>query len=200
MEENKMENVTKKVTAVDEFNIILAEDKMLKEMSKEHSAYQDSFHTWLCTQMDDAELVLGILKEDRTIAGAEEFVFENARKQATRMNGGMGAMVDDVTVYGWVRDYFTMEKLPQKEKPKERISPTSKEYLAKMRKRKIKDLEENPKYKDYLANLKESASAETYQATIDELLQGGKPKAKAKSKQAKEEEFEEISLFDTTEL
>ena len=135
-----MENVTKKVTAVDEFNIILAEDKMLKEMSKEHSAYQDSFHTWLCTQMDDAELVLGILKEDRTIAGAEEFVFENARKQATRMNGGMGAMVDDVTVYGWVRDYFTMEKLPQKEKPKERISPTSKEYLAKMRKRKIKDL------------------------------------------------------------
>ena len=195
-----MENVTKKVTAVDEFNIILAEDKMLKEMSKEHSAYQDSFHTQLCTQMDDAELVLGILKEDRTIAGAEEFVFENARKQATRMNGGMGAMVDDVTVYGWVRDYFTMEKLPQKEKPKERISPTSKEYLAKMRKRKIKDLEENPKYKDYLANLKESASAETYQATIDELLQGGKPKAKAKSKQAKEEEFEEISLFDTTEL
>ena len=195
-----MENVTKKVTAVDEFNIILAEDKMLKEMSKEHSAYQDSFHTWLCTQMDDAELVLGILKEDRTFAGAEEFVFENARKQATRMNGGMGAMVDDVTVYGWVRDYFTMEKLPQKEKPKERISPTSKEYLAKMRKRKIKDLEENPKYKDYLANLKESASAETYQATIDELLQGGKPKAKAKSKQAKEEEFEEISLFDTTEL
>ena len=195
-----MENVTKKVTAVDEFNIILAEDKMLKEMSKEHSAYQDSFHTWLCTQMDDAELVLGILKEDRTIAGAEEFVFENSRKQATRMNGGMGAMVDDVTVYGWVRDYFTMEKLPQKEKPKERISPTSKEYLAKMRKRKIKDLEENPKYKDYLANLKESASAETYQATIDELLQGGKPKAKAKSKQAKEEEFEEISLFDTTEL
>ena len=195
-----MENVTKKVTAVDEFNIILAEDKMLKEMSKEHSAYQDSFHTWLCTQMDDAELVLGILKEDRTIAGAEEFVFENARKQATRMNGGMGAMVDDVTVYGWVRDYFTMEKLPQKEKPKERISPTSKEYLAKMRKRKIKDLEENPKYKDYLANLKESASAETYQATIDELLQGGKTKAKAKSKQAKEEEFEEISLFDTTEL
>ena len=195
-----MENVTKKVTAVDEFNIILAEDKMLKEMSKEHSAYQDSFHTWLCTQMDDAELVLGILKEDITIAGAEEFVFENARKQATRMNGGMGAMVDDVTVYGWVRDYFTMEKLPQKEKPKERISPTSKEYLAKMRKRKIKDLEENPKYKDYLANLKESASAETYQATIDELLQGGKPKAKAKSKQAKEEEFEEISLFDTTEL
>ena len=195
-----MENVTKKVTAVDEFNIILAEDKMLKEMSKEHSAYQDSFHTWLCTQMDDAELVLGILKEDRTIAGAEEFVFENARKQATRMNGGMGAMVDDVTVYGWVRDYFTMEKLPQKEKPKERISPTSKEYLAKMRKRKIKDLEENPKYKDYLANLKESASAETYQATIDELLQGGKPKAKAKSKQAKEEEFEEISLFDTNEL
>ena len=195
-----MENVTKKVTAVDEFNIILAEDKMLKEMSKEHSAYQDSFHTWLCTQMDDAELVLGILKEDRTIAGAEEFVFENARKQATRMNGGMGAMVDDVTVYGWVRDYFTMEKLPQKEKPKERISPTSKEYLAKMRKRKIKDLGENPKYKDYLANLKESASAETYQATIDELLQGGKPKAKAKSKQAKEEEFEEISLFDTTEL
>lgn len=195
-----MENVTKKVTAVDEFNIILAEDKMLKEMSKEHSAYQDSFHTWLCTQMDDAELVLGILKEDRTIAGAEEFVFENARKQATRMNGGMGAMVDDVTVYGWVRDYFTMEKLPQKEKPKERISPTSKEYLAKMRKRKIKDLEENPKYKDYLANLKESASAETYQATIDELLQGDKPKAKTKSKQANEKEFEEISLFDTSEL
>lgn len=199
-----MENVTKKVTAVDEFNIILAEDKMLKEMSKEHSAYQDSFHNWLCTQMDDAELVSGILKEDRTIAGAEEFVLDKAVKQAARMNSGgplvKGAMIDSITVFGWVRDYFTMEKLPQKEKPKERINPTSEEYLAKVRKRKIKDLEENPKYKDYLANLKESASAETYQATIDELLQGGKPKAKAKSKQAKEEEFEEISLFDTTEL
>lgn len=199
-----MENVTKKVTAVDEFNIILAEDKMLKEMSKEHSPYQDSFHTWLCTQMDDAELVLGILKEDRTIAGAEEFVLDKAVKQATRMNSGgplvEGAMIDSITVFGWVRDYFTMEKLPQKEKPKERISPTSKEYLAKVRKRKIKDLEENPKYKDYLAGLKKTASDETYQATIDELLQGGKPKAKAKSKQAKEEEFEEISLFDTSEL
>ena len=199
-----MENVTKKVTAVDEFNIILAEDKMLKEMSKEHSAYQDSFHTWLCTQMDDAELVSGILKEDRTIAGAEEFVLDKAVKQATRMNSGgqlvEGAMIDSITVFGWVRDYFTMEKLPEKKKPKTRISPTSKEYLAKVRKRKIKDLEENPKYKDYLANLKESASAETYQATIDELLQGGKPKAKTKSKQAKEKEFEEISLFDTSEL
>lgn len=199
-----MENVTKKVTAVDEFNIILAEDKMLKEMSKEHSAYQDSFHNWLCTQMDDAELVLGILKEDRTIAGAEEFVLDKAVKQATGMNSGgplvKGAMIDSITVFGWVRDYFTMEKLPQKEKPKERISPTSKECLAKVRERKIKDLEENPKYKDYLANLKESASAETYQATIDELLQGDKPKAKTKSKQAKEKEFEEISLFDTTEL
>lgn len=199
-----MENVTKKVTAVDEFNIILAEDKMLKEMSKEHSAYQDSFHTWLCTQMDDAELVSGILKEDRTIAGAEEFVLDKAVKQATRMNSGgplvEGAMIDSITVFGWVRDYFTMEKLPEKEKPKVRINPTSEEYLAKVRKRKTKDLEENPKYKDYLANLKESASAETYQATIDELLQGDKPKAKTKSKQAKEKEFEEISLFDTSEL
>ena len=195
-----MENVTKKVTAVDEFNIILAEDKMLKEMSKEHSAYQDSFHNWLCTQMDDAELVSGILKEDRTIAGAEEFVFGKARELATKMNGGMGVMVDDATVFGWVRDYFTMEKIPEKEKPKTRISPTSEEYLAKARERKIKDLEENPKYKDYLAGLKETASAETYQETIDELLQGDKPKAKTKSKQAKEKEFEEISLFDTSEL
>ena len=199
-----MENVTKKVTAVDEFNIILAEDKMLKEMSKEHSAYQDSFHNWLCTQMDDAELVSGILKDDRTIAGAEEFVLDKAVKQATRMNSGgplvEGAMIDSITVFGWVRDYFTMEKIPEKEKPKTRISPTSEEYLAKARERKIKDLEENPKYKDYLAGLKETASAETYQETIDELLQGDKTKAKEKSKQAKEEEFEEISLFDTSEL
>ena len=195
-----MENVTKKVTAVDEFNIILAEDKMLKEMSKEHSAYQDSFHNWLCTQMDDAELVSGILKDDRTIAGAEKFVFGKAKEQATKMNGGMGVMVDDATVFGWVRDYFTMEKIREKEKPKTRISPTSEEYLAKARERKIKDLEENPKYKDYLAGLKETASAETYQETIDELLQGDKPKAKTKSKQAKEKEFEEISLFDTSEL
>ncbi|MGT2834371.1 Cas9 inhibitor AcrIIA9 family protein [Streptococcus hyointestinalis] len=199
-----MENVTKKVTAVDEFNIILAEDKMLKEMSKEHSAYQDSFHNWLCTQMDDAELVSGILKDDRTIAGAEEFVLDKAVKQATRMNSGgplvEGAMIDSITVFGWVRNYFTMEKLPEKEKPKVRINPTSEEYLAKERERKIKDLEENPKYKDYLAGLKKTASDETYQETIDELLQGDKPKAKTKSKQAKEKEFEEISLFDTSEL
>lgn len=195
-----MENVTKKVTAVDEFNIILAEDKMLKEMSKEHSPYQDAFHNWLCTQLDDAELVSGILKEDRTITGAEEYVFGKAKEQATKMNGGMGVMVDDATVFGWVRDYFTLEKLPEKKKHKERIGPTSEEYLAKVRERKIKDLEENPKYKDYLAGLKETASAETYQATIDELLQGDKTKANAKSKQAKEEEFEEISLFDTSEL
>ena len=116
------------------------------------------------------------------------------------MNGGMGVMVDDATVFGWVRDYFTMEKLPEKKKPKTRISPSSEEYLAKVRERKIKDLEENPKYKDYLAGLKKTASDETYQATIDELLQGDKPKAKTKSKQAKEKEFEEISLFDASEL
>jgi hypothetical protein len=75
--------------------------KMLKEMQEKHSSAEDAIHNWLCAQNDET-LLQGILKEGRTIKGAMQFCVSQAEKQKT----GNAAMVDDQTVFSWVRKYF----------------------------------------------------------------------------------------------
>lgn len=85
-------------------------DKMLKEMNEKHTSAEDAIHNWLCDQ-DDDELMQGILKEDRTIKGAVKYCASKAHK----MKDGNVAMVDDQTVFKWVREYFT-KKTVKKQK------------------------------------------------------------------------------------
>lgn len=78
--------------------------KMLKEMQEKHSGAEDAIHNWLCDQ-DDETLLQGILKEGHTIKGAMQYCVSQAEKQKT----GNAAMVDDKTVFSWVRKYFVSD-------------------------------------------------------------------------------------------
>ena len=75
--------------------------KMLKEMQEQHSGAEDAIHNWLCDH-DDETLLQGILKEGCTIKGAMQYCVSQAEKQKT----GNAAMIDDQTVFSWVRKYF----------------------------------------------------------------------------------------------
>ncbi|GGD01953.1 Cas9 inhibitor AcrIIA9 family protein [Enterococcus wangshanyuanii] len=79
--------------------------KMLDEMNKSHSANEDMIHNWLCNQ-DDDQLFSGIVKEGKSINKA----FKYCRNQAQKLKEDNCAMVDDSTVFGWVRDYFLLEE------------------------------------------------------------------------------------------
>ena len=75
---------------------------MLKEMEKPHSPTEDVIHNWLCDQ-DEPALFAGILKKGKSIKNSLSFCATKAKKQQT---SGNVAMVDDKTVFGWIRDYF----------------------------------------------------------------------------------------------
>ena len=90
----------------------LALEKMLKEMEQEHTSTEDAIHNWLCNQ-DDDELFKGILKDDRSINGAIGYCAKRAKDQSS----GNAAMIDDPTVYEWVIEYFTADKVDVKPIP-----------------------------------------------------------------------------------
>ncbi|MCJ0567129.1 PcfK-like family protein [Enterococcus cecorum] len=75
--------------------------KMLEEMNQSHTHAEDAIHNWLCEQNDD-ELFAGIMKEDKSIKSAMKYCISQAREESS----GNSAMVEDDTVFGWVRDYF----------------------------------------------------------------------------------------------
>lgn len=79
-------------------------EKMLAEMNEKHSPAIDRIHNWLCDQ-DDEELYQGIVKDGKTIHGGFSFAKSKAQKEA---KDGV-ACIDDDTVFGWIREYFTTE-------------------------------------------------------------------------------------------
>lgn len=84
---------------------VKALDKMLEEMNGEHTGAEDAIHNWLCDQNDE-KLFEGILKKERSIKGALKYCISEASKQKS----GNAAMVDDQTVFSWVREYFISDK------------------------------------------------------------------------------------------
>lgn len=83
-------------------------EKMLDEMNGDHAGAEDAIHNWLCDQNDE-QLFEGILKKGRSIKGAMKYCISEASTQKS----GNAAMVDDQTVFSWVREYFTAEKEPE---------------------------------------------------------------------------------------
>ena len=81
-------------------------NKMMAEMNEEHSPAVDKIHNWLCNQ-DDEDLLNGIMAEDKTINRAMAYCRDKAQKSA---KDGV-AMIEDATVYGWVKEYFTTPDL-----------------------------------------------------------------------------------------
>ncbi|ECQ6575146.1 hypothetical protein FZ070_07475 [Listeria monocytogenes] len=103
-------------------------NKMLTEMNEAHSGAEDVIHNWLCTQEGEA-VFEGIMKDDRSIKGAVNYCSANASKQQT---AGV-AMIDDATVFSWVREYFISEKVP-----KSSVKATVKSNATKPEKAKVK--------------------------------------------------------------
>lgn len=83
-------------------------EKMLTEMNVKHSSTEDVIHNWLCDQ-EDEKLLEGVLKKGRTIKGAMQYCVSQAYKQKS----GSTAMVDDQTVFSWVKTYFISDKVPE---------------------------------------------------------------------------------------
>lgn len=87
-------------------------EKMLKELETEPNNRLEAIHDWLC-QQTDKDLLTGILKEDRTLKGAEAYCIQKAYE----IRNGNGAMASHITVFNWVREYYTLDELPT-DKPK----------------------------------------------------------------------------------
>ena len=83
------------------------------EMAEAHTPTEDAIHNWIVDNQEDDELIAGILKHlDRTIKDAMAYCIRKASKSDYR--SGQGAMVDDATVFSWVKEYFTAEKVETK--------------------------------------------------------------------------------------
>ena len=98
---------------IDAFDRFMAVSHFDEEMAEAHTPTEDAIHNWIVDHQEDDELIAGILKHlDRTIKDAMAFCIRKASKSDYR--NGQGAMVDDATVFSWVKEYFTAEKVETK--------------------------------------------------------------------------------------
>lgn len=94
-------------------------EKMLLEVKTETSESIERVHQYLCKQTD-LTLFTGILTEGKTIKSAMNYCSEKAREL---VKNEQFAMIEDETVFEWIKDYFISYELP---KPKEKKKPVNK--------------------------------------------------------------------------
>ena len=98
---------------INEFDRFMAVSHFDEEMAEAHTPSADPIHNWIVDHQEDDELIAGILKHlDRTIKDAMGYCIRKASKSDYK--NGQGAMVDDATVFSWVKEYFTAEKVETK--------------------------------------------------------------------------------------
>lgn len=98
---------------IDAFDRFMAVSHFDDEMAEAHTPTEDAIHNWIVDHQEDDELIAGILKHlDRTIKDAMGYCIMKASGPDYRT--GKGAMVDDTTVFSWVKEYFTVEKVKGK--------------------------------------------------------------------------------------
>ena len=98
---------------IDAFDRFMAVSHFDDEMAETHTPTEDPIHNWIVDHQEDDELIAGILTHlDRTIKDAMAYCIRKASKSEYRE--GQGAMVDDATVFSWVKEYFTAEKVETK--------------------------------------------------------------------------------------
>ena len=98
---------------INEFDRFMAVSHFDEEMAEAHTPTEDAIHNWIVDNQEDEELIAGILKHlDRTIKDAMAYCIRKASKSGYR--NGQGAMVDDATVFSWVKEYLTAEKVETK--------------------------------------------------------------------------------------
>ena len=98
---------------INDFDRFMAVSHFDDEMAEAHTPTEDAIHNWIVDHQEDDELIAGILTHlDRTIKDAMAYCIRKASKSEYRE--GQGAMVDDATVFSWVKEYFTAEKVETK--------------------------------------------------------------------------------------
>lgn len=101
----------------------LAEEKLLEEVNQPHDATTDIIHNWLCDQDDDA-IFDGIVEDGKTIAGAIAYCGVKAQESAE--SGARMAMIDQDTVFSWVKTYFSDPEIEVDPKPVARVQSLAK--------------------------------------------------------------------------
>lgn len=81
--------------------------KTATEIGEKATTTEKIIHGWLIKQTDET-LFTGVLKEDRTIKDSIVFAIGKAQKMA---QGQKATVADDETVFEWIREYFTAEKV-----------------------------------------------------------------------------------------
>ena len=90
---------------IDAFDRFMAVSHFDDEMAEAHTPTEDAIHNWIVDHQEDDELIAGILKHlDRTIKDAMAYCIRKASKSDYR--NGQGAMVDDATVFSWIKRVF----------------------------------------------------------------------------------------------
>lgn len=95
---------------INDFDRFMAVSHFDDEMAEAHTPTEDAIHNWIVDNQEDDELISGILTHlDRTIKNAMRYCIRKASKSDYK--NGQGAMVDDDTVFSWVKEYFTAEEV-----------------------------------------------------------------------------------------
>lgn len=95
---------------IDAFDRFMAVSHFDDEMAEAHTPTEDAIHNWIVDHQEDDELIAGILTHlDRTIKDAMGYCIRKASKSDYK--NGQGAMVDDDTVFSWVKEYFISDEV-----------------------------------------------------------------------------------------
>ena len=91
---------------INDFDRFMAVSHFDDEMAEAHTPTEDAIHNWIVDHQEDDELISGILTHlDRTM----RYCIRKASKSDYK--NAQGAMVDDDTVFSWVKEYFTAEEV-----------------------------------------------------------------------------------------
>lgn len=95
---------------INDFDRFMAVSHFDDEMVEAHTPTEDAIHNWIVDHQEDDELIAGILTHlDRTIKDAMGYCIRKASKSDYK--NGQGAMVDDDTVFSWVKEYFISDEV-----------------------------------------------------------------------------------------
>lgn len=98
----------------------IALSKLLTEVENQSNPAVHTIHNWLCDQEDD-ELFAKVGSENKTILQAVQYCINNAHK----VRIGNAAIVDNDTVFNWVREYYLSSETKVEVKAKAKISASS---------------------------------------------------------------------------
>lgn len=179
---------------IDAFDRFMAVSHFDDEMAEAHTPTEDAIHNWIVDHQEDDELIAGILTHlDRTIKNATRYCIRKASKSDYR--SGQGAMVDDATVFSWVKEYFTAEKVETKSVVGEMTTGIKKSTKQPTKKPKKKQNKSLTKTETKKTPPKVETKSVVGEMTADSKESTKKPKKTPKTKKMPKEVGKQLDLF-----